>query len=279
MPVPILPIALGLASIAGTAFNASRQERGAQRQNRSNERLAREQRTWNERMWERQNVYNDPQAQMQRFTNAGLNPNLIYGQGVSGAAGNAGAVQGYNKAEAENVSRGYSGFADIAQIANTSQQTSNLKAQEDNVKADTVNKAIEAINKTTEGERSKFDLDLLKELRETSVDAAKADTERKIQEAAGATIETRIKSKTEQIRINNASKQLQIAAETLNGKQLENKIIKLQKEWRERGIIDSDSSYMRMLIQSPETLQLLMNKLPNKEDALQWITKFYYGGF
>lgn len=36
--------------------------------------------------WNMQNQYNSPQAQMQRFKDAGLNPNLIYGQGESGAA-------------------------------------------------------------------------------------------------------------------------------------------------------------------------------------------------
>lgn len=40
-------------------------------------------------MWEKQNMYNDPQSQMQRFTAAGLNPNLIYGQGNSGNAASA----------------------------------------------------------------------------------------------------------------------------------------------------------------------------------------------
>lgn len=36
--------------------------------------------------WERMNAYNSPQAQMQRFIAAGLNPHLIYGQGSSGNA-------------------------------------------------------------------------------------------------------------------------------------------------------------------------------------------------
>lgn len=35
-------------------------------------------------MWNLQNQYNTPQAQMQRFIDAGLNPHLIYGQGNSG---------------------------------------------------------------------------------------------------------------------------------------------------------------------------------------------------
>lgn len=50
-------------------------------------------RQWNEKMyqlqkddnlanWERQNSYNSPQAQMARLQAAGLNPNLVYGQGA-----------------------------------------------------------------------------------------------------------------------------------------------------------------------------------------------------
>lgn len=37
-------------------------------------------------MWNQQNLYNSPEAQMQRFKEAGLNPHLIYGQGSSGNA-------------------------------------------------------------------------------------------------------------------------------------------------------------------------------------------------
>lgn len=38
------------------------------------------------RDWDRQNAYNAPKAQMERFKEAGLNPNLIYGQGTPGNA-------------------------------------------------------------------------------------------------------------------------------------------------------------------------------------------------
>jgi len=37
-------------------------------------------------MWHLQNQYNNPKSQMQRFSEAGLNPNLIYGQGNPGNA-------------------------------------------------------------------------------------------------------------------------------------------------------------------------------------------------
>lgn len=49
-----------------------------------NKRLAEQQNQYNIDMWKMQAEYNSPQAQMQRFQEAGLNPNLIYGQGSNG---------------------------------------------------------------------------------------------------------------------------------------------------------------------------------------------------
>lgn len=49
-------------------------------------------------MWRLQNLYNSPEAQMQRFKEAGLNPHLIYGQGNSG---NSTSTPHYNPARAE----------------------------------------------------------------------------------------------------------------------------------------------------------------------------------
>lgn len=46
--------------------------------------LAEQQNSYNLDMWRMNNEYNSPQAQMKRFEQAGLNPNLIYGQGSAG---------------------------------------------------------------------------------------------------------------------------------------------------------------------------------------------------
>lgn len=46
-------------------------------------------------MWNMQNLYNSPEAQMNRFKEAGLNPHLIYGQG---SAGNASSPPQYQPA-------------------------------------------------------------------------------------------------------------------------------------------------------------------------------------
>ena len=49
-----------------------------------NKRLAEQQNQYNIDMWKMQAEFNSPQAQMKRFSEAGLNPNLIYGQGSNG---------------------------------------------------------------------------------------------------------------------------------------------------------------------------------------------------
>lgn len=54
----------------------------------------------NKKMWHMQNAYNTPLQQMQRFKEAGLNPNLIYGQGNPG---NASSAPQYNPPTYEGV--------------------------------------------------------------------------------------------------------------------------------------------------------------------------------
>lgn len=107
MPIPLLGAAAitGGASFLGGLVNgifnnaAGNQTLQAQREaNETNIRLANEQMAWNERMWNMQNEYNTPAQQMQRISEAGLNPNLMYSQGSPGVAG---SVSSYNRANVE----------------------------------------------------------------------------------------------------------------------------------------------------------------------------------
>ena len=56
------------------------------RRNRLNREAAKQAMHYNQKQWQMQNEYNTPEAQMQRFKDAGLNPHLIYGQGTPGNA-------------------------------------------------------------------------------------------------------------------------------------------------------------------------------------------------
>ncbi|WP_024568108.1 hypothetical protein [Elizabethkingia anophelis] len=64
--------------------------------NSSNKKIARENRAFALDMWNRNNEYNTPLAQMQRLKEAGLNPNLMYGQGTTGNSSSPAKADGAN---------------------------------------------------------------------------------------------------------------------------------------------------------------------------------------
>lgn len=73
----ILPAAIAAGSLI---FNAI----GQRKQNKENRKFAEYQALVNQQNLESQLQYNAPKSQMQRYQDAGLNPNLIYGQGNPG---------------------------------------------------------------------------------------------------------------------------------------------------------------------------------------------------
>ena len=86
--MPSLPQAPTVAS-----FHKDNKSKAAQvsAQIQSSYDLAKYQNDYNYWSWQQQNDYNSPVAQMQRFKEAGLNPNLIYKQGDNG---NSSSMQG-----------------------------------------------------------------------------------------------------------------------------------------------------------------------------------------
>lgn len=80
---------------------------------------------WNLLMQMYQNEYNKPVNQMKRLDEAGLNPNLVYGQSAAGVAGQAVAGKGYvgRKQEAARLN------ADILGLIGQYQNIQNLEAE------------------------------------------------------------------------------------------------------------------------------------------------------
>lgn len=58
----------------------------ARETNQTNKELAEQANQWNLEQWNRENEYNSPLAQMERLRAAGLNPNLVYGNGATTTA-------------------------------------------------------------------------------------------------------------------------------------------------------------------------------------------------
>lgn len=111
--------------------------------NNKNIEFAREQmntqRQWALQDWDKQNAYNSPAATMQRLKDAGLNPNLVYGNGS--AITTASPVRGVESAKAtvqplpNVVDSMLRGFMAMYDLQNTEAKTDNLKAQIELAKA------------------------------------------------------------------------------------------------------------------------------------------------
>jgi len=86
----MVPAIIGAgAALVGQGINAMSQSGMNKATRQWNEKMYERQKWDNMEMWDIQNRYNTPQAQMQRMQDAGLNPNLMYGQGSVGNATSA----------------------------------------------------------------------------------------------------------------------------------------------------------------------------------------------
>lgn len=136
--------------------------------------------------WHMQNAYNSPAAQMQRLKEAGLNPNLVYGNGADATAGQAprSADSGHWSPSQRDfsfigsgASSGLSAYFD-SQIKQA--QIDNLATQKTVMEQDALLKAAQTVG-TLAGagltdvsrKQKSFDLQLAEELKQTTVDAAR----------------------------------------------------------------------------------------------------------
>lgn len=203
------------------------------RQNTRDDQLWDKQNAYNLEMWHMQNKYNSPQEQMARFKEAGLNPHLIYGKGTPGNAQamqsnkqSAPGITPYNRPQMESITKGLDVFGQFQNLKNTQAQTNNLEAQNDVISAEASLKRMQTILTALNASKGKFDYDVAKELRETSVEAAKQNL---------------LKTKSEISR---------------NFKDIDLK--KLQIDREENNVFPGDHPLIRIL-QNPEMLQTFLS--------------------
>lgn len=88
-------IVAGVGSLLGGLGSSAMNNKAVQDTNKANMEIAKYQSQWQQQenekayqrslnMWNLQNEYNSPTQQMARIRAAGLNPNLVYGNGVAG---------------------------------------------------------------------------------------------------------------------------------------------------------------------------------------------------
>lgn len=136
-----------LGSLAGGLLGGVFGKSATNANNRAQLQLAEYQYSKQLEQWNRQNEYNSPKAQMQRYKEAGLNPNLIYSQGSNGNAASspeysAPTLQSgaqYSSAAAGSIGGAIGTYQNLAnlqqQINESNARISNLNAQATYTKA------------------------------------------------------------------------------------------------------------------------------------------------
>jgi len=174
----------------------------------------------NIKFWQMQNEYNDPAQQMSRLKKAGLNPNLVYGQSVSGATGQAGAV-------APSKAAPYS--MDLGAAANSGISAYQAQAQVNNTNIDTAKKA--------------FDLGIDKKYAAETIEQELTNV--RLGNALKV-IENNVAQGVMQDKIKLAAENLAIAKATLTGKQLQNAILDFDAEMKDMNV--SGNSWMSAIL-------------------------------
>lgn len=151
----------GVTSIAGSIANAVTSKKARKWQSQENERqrqymseLANRQNQWNLEQWNRENAYNSPSNKMKLLKEAGLNPDLMYGQGAGSlqaasspqlTAGEAGPTMDYSKfmpnLELSSIAQNMAN----ARLADAQAKLANSQAN----KTDTETSWIDRLNQST----------------------------------------------------------------------------------------------------------------------------------
>lgn len=187
----------GVGSLLGGLGSSALNNKAVQDTNKANMEIAKYQAQWQQQenekayqrslnMWNLQNEYNSPTQQMARIRAAGLNPNLVYGNGVTGNS--SGSTPQYEPAKFNaptmQAYRGWNlGISDaISQFLayrTAKAQVDNMEAQNRLIRQQVATEATKQANIAASTSRSEFDLNMAKELKDVSVSSAIADMNQK----------------------------------------------------------------------------------------------------
>lgn len=256
-------------------------------------------RQWNEKMynlqrqhalqdWTMQNEYNSPEAMMQRFQKAGLNPNLIYGKGATTEAGpirSTDVKQWSPKAIETDLGATVGGAINTYfDVQMKKQNIDNLKAQNNLIVQNANLAAARLLNETASTRTKEFDLQMKNDLKQISMDYQQRvldkltqDIDLGLQRNEREIIQSNINQRTGEAniqkiasdiisaRINDAKTQQEKSnlIEAKKNLQNTNELQNLEINLRKQGINPNDKLYERVL---SDYLQNLIN--PQKKGKL-----------
>lgn len=257
MPFPIAAAVAAGASLLGSGGQALAQGN----MNRKNRQFTREmyelQKNDELAFWRMNNNYNSPQEQMKRLQEAGLNPNLVYGNGAT--ATSSGAPSAPSPKEFTQQAPNYNGMVGGAldayfSIEMKQAQVDNLKVQNDLMLEDVMLKRLDNKIKTFDlgfkTDAREYDLDYKKynslarqgdfHLKEQMFDFVRRTKEDRIQMVALGLISEKLKQNLTSAQ----TKQLHEAAKSI---QNDNFLKELDIDLKKQGVTYQDELWQRIL--------------------------------
>jgi hypothetical protein len=241
--------------------------------------------------WTMQNQYNSPAAQMARYKDAGLNPNLIYGNMTTSPAVRSSDLPNAKLAPMNYTGAIAEGLQSYQDTALKTAQTDNLKKQNDVLTQDILLKTADVLGKKYSNEKMRFEIDKQPELFQTTLDGIKANTRKALMDTLSTESAT---TRAEQLQpgvLKQQSQTLTNAIQDLANKKSLNALTQVQRrevlervktiknsgilqkldiELKKKGIQPSDSPFMRIpaqLMSAPDVqkeLKLIWNKIKRR---------------
>lgn len=223
------------------------------RQEKKNRELAEFQNEANQEAIDRQNAYNSPQSQMARYSQAGLNPNLIYSQGSPGNQSSISSYPDIGRVDYQSIAANLAPQFNQAalmqsQVAATDAKTRQTYAQTELNKMQT---KLIASNPLLNDEGFK-----------ATIDGLKAAAELKAQQNQGQIISNQINSASAGHQVSKVFHEVQlleqrfglgtqdaaIKAEILKSKEFQNAILDVQKKFMTDGDITPQHIYQFIML-------------------------------
>lgn len=240
-----MPVSAGaLAGIAAgaTALSGGIQYATSMKSLRKNKKLAEYQHNLNMQAWREQAAYNSPEQQMQRLKDAGLNPNLVYGQG-SGTTGQADPPPQFNAPTADlRVNPDFSGA--VSTLLNAEMTRGQLRHIDEQIKTQEQARleSMARVSKMAqEMEQMSFDLGFKREAREYNMNFLKLQNNKLTADIEESASRKALNDANSQLSRNNAAfvKEQMDRFVKMTPKELENadlrnalfKVDKTVKEW------------------------------------------------
>lgn len=166
-----------IAGLGSAAIGAGTQIGTAMKSLKKNKAFAKYQYDLNMQAWREQMAYNSPAAQMQRLVEAGLNPNLVYGNG--NVANQADSPPQYEAPRADlttsvDMSRHISAGLNLAM---SQLQVRSIEADIASKRQAMLESAERTAGQAIKNAQGQFDLDLAKDLRENTLEASRLNLE------------------------------------------------------------------------------------------------------